>query len=69
MDYDLKQASNIQSGVIFNMSFMWFLHFKLEKVQPLLIHIVTNFVQLVYNPLFQVYVSADPNCFKALHDS
>lgn len=57
MDYDLKQASNMQGGVILNMGFMWFLHFKLDKVQPLLIQAFMGFLQLIYNPLFQVYVS------------
>lgn len=60
MDYDLKQASNMQGGVIFNLCLMWVVHFKLEKVQPLLIHIITSLIQLAYSPLFQVYVSLFP---------
>lgn len=56
MEYDMKQASSMQGGILFNLAFMWFLHFKLEKVQPLLMQIVTGTMQLIYNPLFQVYV-------------
>jgi Phosphate transport (Pho88) len=56
LDYDLKQARSLQSGLIFNMAFMWFLHFKMEQVQPLLIQSVNGFISLVYNPLFQAYV-------------
>lgn len=57
MEYDLKQASDMQGGVVLNMLVMWFLHFKLEKIQPLLIQVLMGFAQLVYSPLFQVYVS------------
>lgn len=57
MEYDLRQASDMQGGVIVNMLFMWFLHFKLEKVQPLLIQVLMGFFQLGCSPLFQVYVS------------
>ena len=56
MEYDIKQANNLQGGVIFTMAFMWFLHFKMEQVQPLLIQIVAGFMKLVYHPLFQSYV-------------
>jgi hypothetical protein len=56
LEYDLKQARSLQSGLIFNMLFMWVLHFKMEQIQPLLIQTVNGLVSLVYNPLFQVYV-------------
>lgn len=56
MEYDLKQASDMQGAVLMNLCFMWFLHFRLEKVQPLVIQIMTGFMQLIYSPLFQVYV-------------
>jgi hypothetical protein len=56
MEYDLKQAKSMQSGMIFNMMFMWFLHFKMGQVQPLLIQAITGFINLFYSPLFQVYV-------------
>lgn len=56
MEYDLKQAKSMQSGMIVNMMFMWFLHFKMEQVQPLLIQALTGLVNLIYSPLFQVYV-------------
>lgn len=57
MEYDLKQASEMQGGILMNMCFMWVLHFKMEKVQPLILQIVTGLLQLVYCPLFQIYVS------------
>ena len=56
MEYDMERAMSMQGGVIFNMAFMWFLHFKLERVQPLLIQVLSGFIQLAYHPLFQVYV-------------
>lgn len=56
VEYDLKQAQSMQSGLIFSMLFMWFLHFKMGQVQPLLINSVSGLLNLVYSPLFQVYV-------------
>jgi hypothetical protein len=56
LEYDLRQARSMQSGLVMNMLFMWFLHFKMEQVQPLLIQSVTGFVQMIYSPLFQAYV-------------
>jgi hypothetical protein len=46
----------MQSGLIFNMAINWFLHFKMEQVQPLLIQSITGLINMVYSPLFQVYV-------------
>lgn len=62
MEYDMKHASDMQRGVVMNMLFMWFLHFKLEKIQPLLIQVLMGFLRLVYSPLFQVYVSWCRDC-------
>jgi hypothetical protein len=56
MEYDMKKATSMQGTVLFNMAFNYFLHFRMEKVQPLLMQIVTGTMQLIYNPLFQVYV-------------
>jgi len=56
MEYDLKQASTMEGGIILTMCFMWVLHFKLDKVQPLIIQILMGFMNLVYSPLFQIYV-------------
>jgi Phosphate transport (Pho88) len=56
LDYDLKQARGMQSGLIFNMLFMWFLHFKMGQVQPLLIQSLNGVTAMVYSPLFQIYV-------------
>jgi Phosphate transport (Pho88) len=56
LEYDLKQALNMQSGLIFNMLFMWFLHFKMQQVQPLIIQTANGLQSMVYSPLFQIYV-------------
>lgn len=56
MEYDLKQARSMQGGLLFNMCFMWFLHFKMDQMQPLLINSVTGIMNMVYSPLFQVHV-------------
>ena len=56
MEYDRKQASQMQGKMVTEMIFMWLLHFKLGQVQPVLLAIVNGLIQLFYNPLFQVYV-------------
>jgi len=55
-EYDMSQTQNMQGGILFNIALMWFLHFKMQQVQPLLVTSVNGFLQLAYNPLFQVYV-------------
>ena len=57
MEYDLQQASGVQGGVLFRLVITWFLHFKLGKIQPLLIQLSMGLLELLYSPLFQVYVS------------
>jgi len=56
LEYDLKQAKSMQSGLIFNMGFMWFFHFKMQQVQPLIQQTVSGIINLLTSPLFQVYV-------------
>jgi hypothetical protein len=56
LEYDLNQTKSMQRGLILNMAFMWFLHFKMEQVQPLIIQTVTGLCNLFYSPLFQIYV-------------
>lgn len=56
MEYDMKQVSNMQGGILVTMVFNWFLHFKLKKTQPLLTQIMSSTLQLIYHPLFQVYI-------------
>jgi hypothetical protein len=56
IDYDMKQARGMQSGLIFNTLFMWFLHFKMEQIQPLLIQTANGLTTMVYSPLFQIYI-------------
>ena len=56
MEYDLKQAKNMNGGILFNMAFMWFLHFKMGQTQPLFFQTVQGLTNLVFNPLFQCYV-------------
>jgi len=55
-EYDMGQARNMQGGILFNVLLMWFLHFKMQQVQPILVTTVNGILQLAYNPLFQVYV-------------
>ncbi|GAX15065.1 hypothetical protein FisN_12Lh238 [Fistulifera solaris] len=55
LEYDLKQIRSMQSGMIFNMLFMWILHFKMGQVQPLIIQSILGLSNLIYSPLFQVY--------------
>jgi hypothetical protein len=56
LEYDLKQSRNMQNGLLFNMLFMWFLHFKMGQIQPLLINTFNGIVSMIYSPLFQVYI-------------
>jgi hypothetical protein len=56
MEYDLKQAKSMNSSVIVPMIFLWFLHFKMGQVQPLLFQTASGIMNLIYSPLFQVYV-------------
>jgi len=56
LEYDLKEVKNMQRGLLFNMAFQWFLHFKMKQVQPLLIQTGSGLLNLYYSPLFQVYV-------------
>ena len=56
LEYDLKQAKQMNGSLLFPMIFNYFLHFKMKQVQPLLMQTATGMVNLVYSPLFQVYV-------------
>ena len=56
LEYDLQQTRSMQTGLILNMLMQWFLHFKMEQVQPVVMQTVNGLVQLVYSPLFQVYI-------------
>jgi hypothetical protein len=56
LEYDLKQVNSLNGSLLFNMAFMWFLHFKMEQTQPLLAQTLTGTLNLLYHPLFQVYV-------------
>jgi hypothetical protein len=56
LEYDLKQAKKMNGGLLFPMIFLYFLHFKMKQVQPLLMQTASGFTNLVYSPLFQVYV-------------
>jgi hypothetical protein len=56
LEYDLRQAKGMNSSLLFNMLFMWFLHFKMGQTQPLFAQTCTGTLNLIYHPLFQVYV-------------
>jgi hypothetical protein len=55
-EYDMKQVKKMNSGLLFPMIFLYFLHFKMKQVQPLIMQTATGISNLVYSPLFQVYV-------------
>lgn len=56
MEYDLKEAKKMGNSLLFPLVLMWFLHFKMGQVQPLLFQISSGVLKMVYSPLFQVYV-------------
>jgi len=56
LEYDLKQAKQMNGSLLFPMIFNYFLHFKMKQVQPLIMQTATGMMNLVYSPLFQVYV-------------
>jgi hypothetical protein len=56
VEYDLKQAKSMQGGLLFNMCLMWFLHFKMEQIQPVIISSLSGIFNMYYSPLFQVYI-------------
>jgi len=56
MEYDMSQSRKLSSGMLFSLAFMWFLHFKMNQVQPLFYQTASGILNLVYSPLFQVYV-------------
>ena len=55
-EYDMKQAKKMNGSLLFPMVFLYFLHFKMKQVQPLLQQTISGVAGLVYSPLFQVYV-------------
>jgi len=56
LEYDLKEAVKMNGGLLFPMVFLYFLHFRMKQVQPLIMQTATGVLNLVYSPLFQVYV-------------
>lgn len=56
LEYDLKEAVKMNGGLLFPMVFLYFLHFRMKQVQPLIMQTATGLLNLVYSPLFQVYV-------------
>ena len=56
LEYDLKQVKKMNGSLLFPMIMLYFLHFKMKQVQPLLMQTCTGVMNLVYSPLFQVYV-------------
>ena len=56
MEYDLKEAKKMGNSLLFPMIMLWFLHFKMGQVQPLLFQVSSGVLNLVYSPLFQIYV-------------
>lgn len=56
LEYDLKEAKKMNGALLFPMVFLYFLHFRMKQVQPLLMQTATGLLNLAYSPLFQVYV-------------
>jgi hypothetical protein len=56
LEYDLAQAKSMNGGLLVNMGFMWFLHYKMGQTQPLFQQTISGITNMVYSPLFQVYV-------------
>ena len=56
LEYDLAQIKSMNGGLLMNMAFLWFLHYKMGQTQPLFLQTVQGFMNLYYSPLFQVYV-------------
>ena len=52
----MQQIKSMQSGLLMPMVFIYFLHFRMKQMQPLLMQTVTGVMNLVYSPLWQVYV-------------
>jgi len=55
-EYDIKQVKKMNGSLLFPMIMLYFLHFRMKQVQPLLMQTCTGVMNLVYSPLFQVYV-------------
>jgi hypothetical protein len=55
-EYDMQQIKSMQSGLLMPMVFIYFLHFRMKQMQPLLMQTATGVMNLVYSPLWQVYV-------------
>ena len=55
-EYDLRQVKSMQSGLLLPMAFVYFLHFRMKQMQPLLMQTATGVLNLVYSSLWQVYV-------------
>ncbi|KAI2499102.1 Phosphate transport (Pho88) [Fragilaria crotonensis] len=56
LEYDLAQIKSMNGGLLMNMAFLWFLHYKMGQTQPLYLQTVQGLMNLYYSPLFQVYV-------------
>ena len=56
LEYDMKQMKKMNGSLLFPMILLYFLHFKMKQVQPLLMQTATGFANLIYSPLFQVYI-------------
>jgi hypothetical protein len=56
LEYDLAQIKSMNGGLLVNMAFLWFLHYKMGQTQPLFLQTIQGLMNLYYSPLFQVYV-------------
>jgi len=56
MEYDIAQAKMSNNKLLFPLVFLFLLHFKFGQVQPLLYQAASGMLNLVYSPLWQVYI-------------
>lgn len=56
VEYDLAQIKSMNGGLLMNMAFLWFLHYKMGQTQPLFLQTVQGMLNLYFSPLFQVYI-------------
>merc|ERR1712157_196524 len=56
MEYDISQSVSFNNRLFFPTAILFFLHFKLGQVQPLIYQSASGILNLIYSPLWQAYV-------------
>merc|ERR1712157_601934 len=55
-EYDIAQTTSFNNQLFFPTAMLFFLHFKLGQVQPLIYQSASGILNLIYSPLWQAYV-------------